>query len=122
MTEKLAVINALLECHAKQMLCLVAIDKAHLYAEHGLLFQDAMGVLTTLFFTVIIMIGEWHLLFLAMTTTMTCSLLFMCQPRIQSPQSMVPPPSPMYMVLTLGENLQCRPNVVPGEEIDLLQR
>ena len=70
-----AILNALLWCHLRSTLRLVAIDKALLYVQHGRLFREAMRLLTTLFFSIMFKVGIWHPLFLAMTATMTLSLL-----------------------------------------------
>ena len=43
-------INALLECHAKQRIRFVVIDEASLHAEHRRLFQDATRVPIAIFF------------------------------------------------------------------------
>ena len=61
--------------HSWTVMQLVAIDEAHLYAQHGRSFREAMKILTTLFFAVVFKVGIWHPLFLAMTATMTLSLL-----------------------------------------------
>ena len=73
--ENPVLLAVLLRCHAKQTLCLVAIDEVHLYAMHGRSFRVAMCILQRLFFEVVFKSGVWHPLFLGMTATMTDSLL-----------------------------------------------
>ena len=73
--ENPALLAALLCCHAKQTLRLVAIDEVHLYAMHGRSFRVAMRILQRLFFEVVFKSGVWHPLFLGMTATMTDSLI-----------------------------------------------
>ena len=53
LTKDPRIISALLDCHARQTLQLVAIDKVHPYAQHGRSFREAMRILTTLFFAVV---------------------------------------------------------------------
>ena len=48
-----AMLNTLFLCHAKQMLCLIMIDEAHLYAQHGSTFPNDLRVLGRLFFAVL---------------------------------------------------------------------
>ena len=76
--ENPALLAALLRCHAKRTLRLVAINEVHLYAMHGRSFCVAMRILQRLFFEVVFKAGVWHPLFLGMTAMMTdshCSLL-----------------------------------------------
>ena len=70
-----AIMNALLDWHARKALHLVAIEEAHIYAQYGRSFREAMRILSTLFFTIVFKVGLWHPSFLAMTVTMTLSLL-----------------------------------------------
>jgi len=69
------ILDALLRCHARQTLRMVAIDEAHLYAMHGRSFRMDIRVLQKILFEIIFKEGAWHPLFLDMTTTMTISLV-----------------------------------------------
>ena len=69
------ILDAILQCHALQTLRLIAIDEAHIYAMHGRTFREAMRILQKIMFERIYKVGGWHPLFLAMTATMTLSLL-----------------------------------------------
>ena len=66
--KNLAILDAILRWHAKKTLCLVAIDKAHLYAMHGCSFRVAMHILQCLLFNVVLRAGIRHTLLLGMTT------------------------------------------------------
>jgi len=68
--------NALLYCHDRQVLCLIAIDEAHIYAMHGHSFRDSIRQLKRDFFYCIYGAGKSYTpLFLTMTATMLLSLL-----------------------------------------------
>ena len=67
--------EALLECHRRHTLRLVAIDEIHLYTMHGRSFRDCIRHLNDCFFSIVFRQGVWHPLFLAMTATMTLSLI-----------------------------------------------
>ena len=67
--------EALLKCHTRRTLRLVAIDEIHLYTMHGKSFRDSIRHLNACFFSIVFQQGKWHPLFLAMTATMTQSLL-----------------------------------------------
>ena len=62
-------------CHTQKTLHLIAIDEAHLYAQHGSTFCNDLSLLGCIFFDVVFKIGSWHPLFLTMTATMTKPLL-----------------------------------------------
>ena len=68
-------LQAVLRCYRQRTLRLVSVDEAHLYAMHGRSFRVAMRILQRLLFNVIFAIGVWHPLLLAMTATMTDSLV-----------------------------------------------
>ena len=71
-----SILDALFICHARQTLRLVTIDEAHLYAQHGSTFRDELRTLTNLFFEVVFKVGAaFHPIFLAMTATMSKTLL-----------------------------------------------
>ena len=71
-----SILDALFICHARQTLRLVTIDEAHLYAQHGSTFREEMRTLTVLFFEVVFKKGAaFHPIFLAMTATMSKTLL-----------------------------------------------
>jgi superfamily II DNA helicase RecQ len=67
--------TVLLQCHTRRTLRLVAIDEIHLYTMHGRSFRNCIRQLTDCFFSIVFRQGGWHPLFLAMTATMTLSLL-----------------------------------------------
>ena len=67
--------EALLRAHQCKILRLVAIDEAHLHTMHGRTFRDSIRIIRDVFFGVIFAAGIWHPLFLAMTATMSLSLL-----------------------------------------------
>ena len=75
LVEHTGLLSAITRCHARKTLRLVAIDEAHLYAMHGRSFRVAMRILQRLLFSIVFKVGVWHPLFLAMTATMTTSLL-----------------------------------------------
>ena len=60
LTNNPPILNTLLECHACQTLRLVAIDEAHLYAQHNRTFRDEFRILARKFFPVVFKIGSWH--------------------------------------------------------------
>ena len=66
---------ALLHAHRQKILRLVAIDEAHLHTMHGRTFRDCIRIIRDVFFGVVFATGVWHPLFLAMTATMSVSLL-----------------------------------------------
>ena len=68
--------DALLACNERGLLCLVAIDEAHLFAMHGRSFRESIRVLSEVFFRPLFASGAISRpLFLAMTATMTAHLL-----------------------------------------------
>ena len=69
-------LNALLRCHERRTLRFVAIDEAHLYAQHGKTFRESIRILKASFFEkVFAKEAAYHPLFMAMTTR-TRSLVF----------------------------------------------
>ena len=69
------ILNVIIQCYALQTLRLIAIDEAHVFAMHGRTFREAMRIPQKIMFECIYKEGGWHPLFLAMTATMTLSLL-----------------------------------------------
>ena len=67
--------EALLACWRRRVVRLVVIDEAHLYAMHGRTFREPIRILRRVCFDVVFASGAWHPLFLAMSATMTESLV-----------------------------------------------
>ena len=67
---------AMLRCHGRGVLRLVALDEAHLYAQHGTTFRGCIRLLLDQFFRVVFSrtSGRQHPLLLAMSATMTLRL------------------------------------------------
>jgi superfamily II DNA/RNA helicase len=71
-----AFLAAVLRANSRRLLRLVAVDEAHLIAMHGRTFRDAIRVLADDFFSVVFsQNAQYSPLFLAMTATMSDSLL-----------------------------------------------
>jgi len=68
--------NTLIQCNHKRTLRLVALDEVHLYTMHSQTFREAIRALQHIFFAVIFSTNlEHHPRLLAMTATMTMSIL-----------------------------------------------
>ena len=67
---------AILRCHERVVLRLVALDEAQLYAQHSTTFRGCIRLLLDQFFRVVFSrtSGRQHLLALAMSATMTFRL------------------------------------------------
>ena len=67
---------AILWCHGQGILCLVALDEAHFYAQNGTTFRGCICLLLDQFFQVVFSrtSGRQHPLLIVMSATMTLRL------------------------------------------------